>query len=231
MNDQPKGCKIKILKNGPVLVSGSAPLTRDDILIGPDNEPEHWEKSHFYPPASTKALCRCGASAGKPFCDGSHARVGFDGTETAPVGEDPALIERTEGPTLDLTWSAKICATARFCHRGGDAWTLAEKSDIPDCREMAVQEACDCPSGALTAFDKGSDKAIEPAHEPAVGLVENPTSGLSGPIRVLGGIPIESAAGTVYEVRNRVTLCRCGASNNKPFCDGTHTVIKFKSRP
>jgi CDGSH-type Zn-finger protein len=230
MSDQPKGCKIKILKNGPVLVSGNIPLSQDDMIIGADNEPERWEKSHFYPPASANALCRCGGSARKPFCDGSHVRIGFDGTETAPVREDPALIERTEGPTLDLTWSAKICATARFCHRAGDAWTLAEKSDIPSCRETAIQEACDCPSGALTAYDKGSDKAIEPAHDPAVSLIENPTSGLSGPIRVLGGIPVESAAGTAYEVRNRMTLCRCGASNNKPFCDGTHTVVKFTSK-
>jgi CDGSH-type Zn-finger protein len=230
MSDHPKGCAVKILKDGPVLVSGSVPLTQDDMIMGADNEPERWEKSHFYPPAPTNALCRCGGSGHKPFCDGSHARIGFDGTETAPAREDPALIERTEGPTLDLTWSAKICATARFCHRAGDAWTLAEKSDIPSCRETAIQEACDCPSGALSAYDKGSDKAIETAHDPAVGLVENPATGLSGPIRVLGGIPIESASGTAYEVRSRATLCRCGASNNKPFCDGTHTVVKFKSK-
>ena len=230
MSDKPKPCTIKILKNGPVLVTGSSPLSQDDMIIGADNEPERWEKSHFYPPAPINALCRCGASSRKPFCDGSHARIGFDGTETAPVREDPGQIERTEGPTLDVTWSAKICATARFCHRAGDAWTLTEKSDIPSCRETAVQEACDCPSGALIAYEKGSGQPIEPVHDPAVSLVENPASGMSGPIRVLGGVPIESADGTVYEVRNRMTLCRCGGSNNKPFCDGTHTVIKFKSK-
>lgn len=230
MSDKPKACGIKIRKDGPVLVTGTAPLSQDDMILGADNEPERWEKSHFYPPASTNALCRCGGSARKPYCDGTHGRIGFDGTETAPVREDPALIERTEGPALDLTWSAKICATARFCHRAGDAWTLAEKSDIPSCRETAIQEACDCPSGALIAYEKGSDKPIEPVHDPAVSLVENPAAGLSGPIRVLGGIPIESADGTLYEVRNRTTLCRCGGSNNKPFCDGTHTVIKFNSK-
>jgi CDGSH-type Zn-finger protein len=45
---------------------------------------------------------------------------------------------------------------------------------------------------------------------------------------VKGGVPVESADGTVYEVRNRVTLCRCGKSTNKPFCDGTHIDVNFK---
>ena len=41
--------------------------------------------------------------------------------------------------------------------------------------------------------------------------------------------PIEGADGEAYEARNRVTLCRCGASNNKPFCDGKHVEINFKA--
>ena len=68
MSEHPKSCRIKILKNGPVLVSGGVPISQDDMIIGADNEPERWEKSHFYPPASTNALCRCGASGRKPFC-------------------------------------------------------------------------------------------------------------------------------------------------------------------
>jgi CDGSH-type Zn-finger protein len=45
---------------------------------------------------------------------------------------------------------------------------------------------------------------------------------------VRGGIPVISADGFAYEVRNRVTLCRCGASANKPFCDGSHYKISFR---
>lgn len=231
MTEDKKAPRIKVLKNGPLLASGGVPVSEDHMILGADGEPERWEKARDYPPAVSCALCRCGASTTKPFCDGSHTRIGFDGTETASRAEDPATIERTEGPTVDLTWSSKICATARFCHRAGDAWTLAEKSDDPTCREIAIQEACDCPSGALVAYEKESGRRIEPVHEPAVGLVENPAASLSGPIRVRGGITIESASGTCYEIRNRVTLCRCGASNNKPFCDGSHTVIKFKAKP
>ena len=72
-------------------------------------------------------------------------------------------------------------------------------------------------------------QAIEPDLEPSISLIENPQTGTSGPIWVKGRIPIESADGFEYESRNRVTLCRCGKSNNKPFCDGSHTSINFRS--
>jgi len=52
--------------------------------------------------------------------------------------------------------------------------------------------------------------------------------GISSAIWVKGGIPIQSSKGFVYEIRNRVTLCRCGKSANKPFCDGTHVKIRFR---
>jgi hypothetical protein len=95
-------------------------------------------------------------------------------------------------------------------------------SDDPMSRELAIQEAGDCPSGRLVAWDRGTGQAIEPDLEPSIALVEDPQVGVSGPIWVRGGIPIEAADGTVYEVRNRVTLCRCGRSTYAPFCDGSH---------
>ena len=55
-----------------------------------------------------------------------------------------------------------------------------------------------------------------------VGVVDN------GPYWVRGGIPIESADGSTYEVRARMALCRCGHSRNKPFCDGSHVAARFK---
>ena len=76
-------------------------------------------------------------------------------------------------------------------------------------------------------------RAIIPANinhpelEPTIGLVQDPQMGVSGPIWVKGGIQVESADGRAYEVRNRVTLCRCGKSKNKPFCDGSHIADGF----
>jgi len=78
------------------------------------------------------------------------------------------------------------------------------------------------------AWDKSIEKAFEPELPVSIGLIEDPAQGCSGPLWVRGGIQIESADGFKYEIRNRVTLCRCGKSQNKPFCDGTHAAVKFR---
>ena len=87
--------------------------------------------------------------------------------------------------------------------------------------EQGIQEAADCPSGRLVVWDKQGNP-IEPDFEPNIVITED-QHGVLGPIWVRGGIIIESAEGLEYEVRNRVTLCACGGSDNKPFCDGDHT--------
>lgn len=232
MTDEPKSARrIKVTKDGPYIVSGNIPLTEERIVRGPDGEPAKWDKGPALPRQETYALCRCGASKHMPFCDGSHVRVEFDGTEVAGRTDYIEHVEKTVGPGVDLTWSSEFCMAARFCRSGKDAWNYAEKSDDPEARERAVEEACACPSGSLVAWDKTTGAAIEPACEPGISLIEDPGTGLSGPLWVKGGIPIESADGFVYERRNRVTLCRCGRSDEKPLCDGAHGPAGFKSKP
>lgn len=127
-----------------------------------------------------------------------------------------------------LTDADNLCAYARFCHRQeGAVWELTECSDDPKLRESAIQAAADCPAGRLITWDKQTGKAIEPKFEPTIGIIEDTPQKVSGPIWVRGGIPIESSDGTHYEVRNQVTLCRCGKSQNKPFCDAAHVSIKY----
>ena len=230
MIDHPrKSGRIKVTKDGPYIVTGRVPLDQEKVVIGGDGEPAKWEKGPSYPDRDTYALCRCGASKDKPFCDGSHSAIAFEGTETAGRSAYLEHAERTVGPGLDLTWSPEFCAVARFCHRGEEAWTYAERSDDPEARKMAVEEACSCPSGSLVAWDKATGAAIEPELEESISLIENAQDETSGPIWVKGGIPIESADGFEYEKRNRVTLCRCGQSKKKPFCDGRHIAVGFKS--
>ena len=65
-------------------------------------------------------------------------------------------------------------------------------------------------------------KDIEPGFEPSLIMVIDPVFSVDGPIWVRGGIRLEVADESVYEISNRVVLCRCGKSNNKPFCDGKH---------
>jgi CDGSH-type Zn-finger protein len=229
MNRQKTSLRIKVMKDGPYLVSGSVPLKQEIVVIGASGEPEAWKSGRRYQTRPVFSLCRCGGSQGKPFCDGTHFQAGFDGTETARRDAYLDRAEKTPGPELDLTWSREFCAVARFCHFGEEAWGYAERSDDPAAKKMAVQEACRCPSGSLVAWEPKTGRAIEPVLRPSISLVEIPQMGISGPIWVKGGIPIESADGRTYERRNRVTLCRCGRSRNKPFCDGTHIEIGFQS--
>jgi CDGSH-type Zn-finger protein len=232
MTEDAKGLRrIKVTKDGPYVVTGNIPLAEENVVLGRDGEPAKWDKGPSYPDRETYALCRCGASKHKPFCDGSHFEAAFDGTETAGRGAYLEHAEKTAGPVVDLTWSPEFCIAARFCHGGKDAWNYAEASDDAEAREKAVEEACNCPSGSLVAWDKTTGAAIEPACKPEISLIEDPQTGLSGPIWVKGGIPVESADGVEYERRNRVTLCRCGRSVKKPFCDGAHVASGFKSTP
>jgi CDGSH-type Zn-finger protein len=213
--------KVKVTKNGPYIVTGGVPLAEQIMCVDADGQCHGWKEGQKYPQQETYALCRCGHSANKPFCDGAHIRIKFDGTEEA--SHRPYLKQAGEiiGPDLKLTDVQNLCASARFCHRGGGTWKLAKQSGNPDARQKAIEEVADCPSGRLVAWDK-EGKVIEPDFEPSIGLVEDVQTGKMGPIWVRGGIHIEAADGTTYEIRNRVTLCRCGKSLNKPFCDGRH---------
>jgi CDGSH-type Zn-finger protein len=221
--------RIVVSKNGPYLVFGGPPVCIQEIV--PNQEGLSWEWKSGPPLGRGKkeyALCRCGLSKTAPFCDGSHVESGFDGEETASRVPYARQAEQFDGPTLVLSDAENLCAFARFCDPGGKIWGLIEQTDDPDARKLVIREAMHCPAGRLVVHDKGTGKEIEEPLEPSIGVVEDPALGCSGPLWVRGGIPIESANGKRYEVRNRVTLCRCGASDNKPFCNGSHASMKFQ---
>ncbi len=216
--------KIEVLKNGPYLVSGGLALSEQHIVTNAEGESLDYREGKKYPAQPQYALCRCGQSGNKPFCDGSHKKVQFDGTETA--SREPYLkqAETIEGPTMLLTDAESLCAFARFCDPKGRIWNLVEQTDEAEAKRLVEYEAGHCPAGRLVAWDKKKGKPIEPKFEPSLGLIEDTEKKVSGPIWVRGGIPVISSDGKAYEVRNRVTLCRCGRSDNKPFCNGSHAA-------
>jgi CDGSH-type Zn-finger protein len=219
---------IKITKNGPYVVSGALPLRKEIIVSDKNGDSVGYKKEKEYNVPEGYALCRCGASKNQPFCDGSHQKVFFDGTETAGKEEYLLQCEKIKGPDLELDDLPELCARARFCHdQQSDVWNNTEQSDDPKAKSKAIQQACLCPAGRLVVRDKNSNKIIEPELKREIGLIEDPQAKVSGPVWVKGGIEIESADGKKYETRNRVTLCRCGKSQNKPFCDGCHIEEKF----
>jgi CDGSH-type Zn-finger protein len=212
--------KIIISKNGPYLVSGGVPLAENVIVTDADGYSYEWRRDKEYPVQENYKLCRCGQSKNKPFCDGTHLQINFNGTETASRESYFEQAGEISGSGLELTDATALCAHASFCDRAGGIWELIERSDEPEARRIAIEEAANCPSGRLVVWDKEGNE-IESEFEPSIELVEEPHKDVSGPIWVRGNIQIESADGTTYEVRDRVTLCRCGKSANKPFCDGT----------
>jgi CDGSH-type Zn-finger protein len=218
--------KITVTKDGPYLVEGALPITRQTIVADEQGDSLGWSEGEAFETKGTCALCRCGHSANKPFCDGSHVRVGFDGTESA--SREPYEAQATEqvGPSLRLLDAQELCAFARFCDVAGQVWNLVEQ-DGPQAAEMTAREAGLCPSGRLVARERASESDIEPTFTPSIGIIADPVQGVAGPLWIRGGIAVHSADGAAYEIRNRVTLCRCGASANKPFCDGSHAAVHF----
>lgn len=226
--------RIIVLKDGPYEVEGAVPLADQVIEANGEGESWEWRRGEPYDVEDTYRLCRCGATGSPPFCDGSEERIGFDGAETA--GRVPYLeeAEAFSGPHVTLTDAPRLCAMARFCDARGDIWHNAADPD-PEAAALARRQAARCPSGRLATWRAVSDGRLEPdgepALEPSIGLVEDPGMGVSGPIWVRGGITVLSADGVAYETRNRRTLCRCGASRNKPFCDGSHVRVRFRAEP
>ena len=216
--------RIKILKDGPYMVTGGIRLT--EKIIVPKGNGYVYQEGRKLPQSEKYFLCRCGYSKNAPFCDGIHAKIGFDGQETASRTSYAERASVLHGPNLDLMDDGR-CAFARFCHReGGDVWELTRRSDDPHCREEAILAACDCPTGRLTAVTKEGEM-IEPDLEPEIEILQDPERGVSGALFVKGGIIVEAADGYEYEVRNRMALCRCGKSREKPFCDASHVPAEF----
>ena len=215
--------KIKIVKDGPYIVTGNIPLFREIMTKYKMIIPEKWEKVQKFQVKEKYSLCRCGLSDDKPFCDGSH-QAGFDGEETAENTPFSQTAKIYQGKKFNLLDNKPLCASARFCLKGKGVWKHIKETENLD---EIKYEVWNCPSGRLVLTDKEGNY-IEPELPREISILEDNLAGVSSAIWVKGGIPIESSKGFVYEIRNRVTLCRCGKSANKPFCDGTHIKIKFK---
>jgi CDGSH-type Zn-finger protein len=212
--------RVKVVKGGPYQVTGGLPLSKMVIEADADGTSLRWKKTETYPQKESYILCRCGKSKNKPYCDGSHVKSHFEGTETADRSPYIKGVKVYEGPDLKLTDKRELCVGAGFCTRAGNIWNLTTNSDTTEYKKTAIQEAADCPSGRLVEWDK-TGEALEPALEPGIAVTED-QDGIAGPLWVMGGLDIEASDGYVYERRNRVTLCRCGKSEIRPLCDSSH---------
>lgn len=199
--------RIKVVKDGPLIVQ------RVGVFKNSKGE-----KIPVKPPFS---LCRCGASKNKPFCDGSHLRIGFSGEKS----DDRRRPETEEyvGKDITIICDDSVCAYSEVCVKNlpnvflrKEPWVDPDGASVKEI----IRTIESCPSGALSYRLKGKS-SLELEREPAIQILKD------GPYRVLGGIELEDEMGSTPRRMDSYTLCRCGASKNKPFCDGSHSEAGF----
>jgi CDGSH-type Zn-finger protein/truncated hemoglobin YjbI len=178
------------------------------------------------------ALCRCGRSASKPFCDGSHAEIGFEDAKSPD--RVPDRRDTYVGQQVMILDNRGLCQHSGFCtDRLATVFRQREEPFVhPSGGRMdeIIRAVRDCPSGALSYAIDGVEARDEVDHhaarEPAIEITKD------GPYRITGSIDLRDPAGTPIQ-RNEgastehYALCRCGQSQNKPFCSGVHWYVDF----
>ncbi len=170
----------------------------------------------------TIALCRCGGSKNKPFCDGTHAKNGFSGENLADSSKDKR--KTYVGAGITVYDNRSICAHAGRCTDGlasvfrmhDQPWIDADGATVDEIIGIIKQ----CPSGALSFSVDGVEHS-KVAAEPSIMVAKG------GPYVITGGLELVDVPRAEGAPEGHCTLCRCGGSKNKPFCDGTHWNIDF----
>lgn len=203
---------ITVTDHGPYRVDGDVTVRSVDGAILRTGGPAY--------------LCRCGGSRNKPFCDATHGLKGFDGTETADRGPTGDRHDTYAAGPVTVYDDRTICAHFGQCTTRLPGVFRADREPFIDPDAAAPAEIADvianCPSGALS-YAAGEDRrSFERDREAAITPISD------GPYRVTGGVQVVSETGGRYEPRARQTLCRCGQSRNKPFCDGSHWYAGFR---
>ncbi len=209
MTDIPK---ITLAENGPLIVETPPKLT-GSVGAGAEGKPR-------------LALCRCGASANKPFCDGTHGRIGFDSAPDHSHLRNAALdyAGEVDGIAVTVSYTPVLCTHAARCQQRAAAvfdpkarpWIQPGNGALEDILDVIAA----CPSGALRV-----SIGARPAQHMTTGDVGIEVE-KDGPYHVTN-VALAAEFNGVGASRAKYSLCRCGLSKNKPFCDGSHYDAKW----
>ena len=207
--DEAQAPVIKLERNGPLIVEGLR------TFVNSRGEPIRVR--------SSMRLCRCGNSSNKPFCDSTHERVGW--TDERRDDRVPDRLDRYPAPDVTILDNRGICSHAGYCtaglpavwRSGVEPWIDAEAAPADDI----VRTIRRCPSGALS-YER--DGTVETAYATSAEVQVSH----NGPYRVRGSVALEGVERAEGASREHYTLCRCGHSRNKPFCDGSHWYAGFR---
>jgi CDGSH-type Zn-finger protein/ferredoxin len=169
------------------------------------------------------ALCRCGESTRKPYCDGTHSKIGYAGNKEPDRREDKVI--EFKGKEITIYDNRGVCSADGACVRESPKvfqkdkkpmWIFPDEDDVK--KTIATIEKC--PSGALS-YSIDGERIQDLDREPAIKVAKN------GPLEFVGYIDLVDDQGNIPESKEHYTLCRCGASKNRPFCDNSHKKIDF----
>jgi CDGSH-type Zn-finger protein/truncated hemoglobin YjbI len=211
-------CAIQCQRDGPYLVTNAEGFT-------------DWLGQEI-PALPQMALCRCGGSSTKPFCDGTHAENGF--TDAKSPERVPDRRDTYAGQQVTIFDNRGTCQHSGYCtDRLATVFRLKTEPFVaPSGGRMdeIIRAVRDCPSGALSYAVDGHESREAVDHggrrDPSIQVSKD------GPYRITGGVPLMDSDGN-EESRNdgasreHYALCRCGHSQNKPFCSGMHWYINF----
>lgn len=188
---------VTVIPDGPLKISGASELRYCGQPLEADGD--------VY-------LCRCGDSSSAPFCDGTHRKVGFQGASPQPP---EAEVRVWEGQAIRTRFNTAACMHVFYCKPLKELRAREERGDLQAAAEIA-RVVSTCPSGALT-YELKQPGVPRPAapQRPAVDIVEGGEVRLQAPFSI-------NAALHAGQPDDRATLCRCGRSKNKPWCDGRH---------
>jgi len=208
--------RIRARANGPYLLTGGPAMLN---FLG---------ETIVAPPVA--ALCRCGQSGSRPWCDGTHARIGFSDKKHAD--RVPDRLDRYQTRQFAILDNRGLCAHSGRCtdalptvfKLGGEPF-VAPAGGRADDIVRAIQA---CPSGALGAAinERRADNMVDRIRPPAIEVSKD------GPYLIAGGVDLRDDAGNeplrpAGASREHYSLCRCGQSKNKPFCSGAHWHADF----
>ncbi len=201
--------RIKVTEDGPYVVRDAQQIIR-------------LSDGKSYEAVGQVALCRCGGSNNKPFCDGTHKKNGFSGAKDPD--RVPDLREDYSALGITVHDNRGLCAHAGRCTDGlPKVFRLRQEPFIdPEAAspDEIVRTIPQCPSGALSYSIAGAEHR-DRGGEAVVGFVPG------GPYVIRGGAELEDADLLEGGTTDHFALCRCGKSRNKPFCSGAHWNVEF----
>ena len=223
---------IEIREKGPYAVHGDIPVIRKKRVTSDDDEALTWAAIERLSGEEGYVLCRCGGSKTKPFCDGTHDYIDFDDSGPDNFTRFSESSEVIENDGIRIKVDNSYCVHAKFCfNKSSGIRALMKEPADANAKSQIMAMVDRCPSGTFVYeldIDGEMSSCEHELPQEISAISSDRNSATAGPLWVSGNVPIMKPDGAFLETRGRVTLCRCGHSKNKPFCDGTHASINFK---